>query len=143
MSNFRWNSLEELVAIQDKVNRLFEETLYRREFPDDPSAATSRWTPAADAYESDEDLVFHVEVPGVSLEDIHLEAAGGRLRISGVRPEAPVSRRFLRMERVCGEFIREFELPSGVDADRITANLEQGVLRIRVPKPDRKPGGRA
>jgi HSP20 family protein len=141
MSNFRWNSLEELVAIQEKMNRLFEETLYRREFADDPTAAASRWVPAADAYESDREIVFHVEVPGVSLDDVRLEADGGRLRVSGTRPEAPASQRFLRMERVCGEFTREFALPAGVDTDGITANLDNGILRVRVPKPARRSGG--
>jgi HSP20 family protein len=132
MASFRWNSLHGLVAIQERMNRLFEETIYRNEFTED-AVPSSLWTPAADAYESAAEIVFHTEIPGVSLEDVKLETDGGVLRLSGARVAA-VKGRFLRMERVYGEFFREFPIPRDVDADRIAATLECGVLTIRVPK---------
>lgn len=131
----RWNSMQELIAIQEKMNRLFEETLYRREFPEGPDErAATRWAPAADGYESPEEYVFRVEIPGVSLSDVKLEVEGARLRVSGTRPEVDPSSRFLRMERVYGDFDREFEIPHDIDADGISASLAAGILTIRAPK---------
>ena len=137
MGTFRLNSMQELIAIQEKMNRLFEETLYRhrREFLEPPGEkATTLWRPAADAYELPSEYVFQVEIPGVSLSDVKLECEGGKLRISGTRAEADSSSRFLRMERIYGEFVREFEIPAGVDSDRIGASLDSGILTITVPK---------
>jgi HSP20 family protein len=144
MSNLRWSSLEELVAIQEKMNRLFEDALYRREFPDEPSGTASGWTPAADAYEGTDQIVISVEIPGASLSDVRLEFEGGRLRLSGTRRESEASHRFLRMERVHGDFVREFEIPGGVDPDAVTASLQRGILTITIPRPPaRSPGRRS
>jgi HSP20 family protein len=127
--------MQELIAIQEKMNRLFEETLYRREFLEAPAERSETlWSPAADAYESSGEYVFQVEIPGVTLSDVKLEVHGRRLRVSGTRPEVDSSSRFLRMERVYGEFVREFEIPTGIDPDTISASLESGVLTITAPK---------
>lgn len=135
MATFRWNSMQELIAIQEKMNRLFEETLYRREFLEAPAERSeSLWSPAADAYESSGEYVFQVEIPGVALSDVKLEVHGGKLRVSGTRPEVDSSSRFLRMERVYGEFVREFEIPAGIDPDAISASLDSGVLTITAAK---------
>jgi HSP20 family protein len=135
MATFRWNSMQELIAIQEKMNRLFEETLYRREFLEAPVERSSPlWSPAADAYESAGEYVFQVEIPGVSLSEVNLEVDGGKLRISGTRPEIHSSSRFLRMERIYGEFVREFEIPSGIDTDGISASLDSGILTITAPR---------
>ncbi|MGH9442018.1 MAG: Hsp20/alpha crystallin family protein [Thermoanaerobaculia bacterium] len=135
MATFRWNSMQELIAIQEKMNRLFEETLYRREFLEEPQERSATlWSPAADAYESATDYVFQVEIPGVTLSEVKLEVQGTVLRVSGTRPEVDSSSRFLRMERVYGEFAREFEIPSGIDPDAISASLDSGVLTITARK---------
>ncbi len=135
MATFPWNSMQELIAIQEKMNRLFEETLYRREFLEAPAERSeSLWSPAADAYESAGEYVFQVEIPGVTLSDVKLEVHGRKLRVSGTRPEVDSSSRFLRMERVYGEFVREFEIPTGIDPDTISASLDSGVLTITAPK---------
>jgi HSP20 family protein len=135
MATFRWNSMQELIAIQEKMNRLFEETLYRREFLEAPAErATSLWSPAADAYETAGEYIFQVEIPGVSLSDVKLECDGGKLRISGTRAEVDSTNRFLRMERIYGEFVREFEIPAGIDTDGISASLDSGILMITAPK---------
>lgn len=139
MAMFRWNSLQELIAIQEKMNRLFEETIYRREFPDEPGEGPALWSPPVDGYESDSGIVFHVEIPGVALEDVKLVAEGNVLRLSGTRREAAGSHRFLRMERVYGEFYREFPIPPTIDPEGIAANLTDGILKITVRKREAAP----
>src|SRR6266496_1586217 len=88
MSSFQWNSLQDLVAIQEKMNRLFEETIHRTEFPDE-GVETALWSPAADVYETPEEIILQVELPGVRLADVHLEALDGKLRVSGHRRANP------------------------------------------------------
>jgi HSP20 family protein len=135
MSGFRWSSLQDLFAIQEKMNRLFEETIHRTEFPDEGLDA-ALWSPAADVYETSEEVVLAVELPGVQLEDVHLEALDGKLRVSGVRraEEGVPPRQFVRMERIYGSFSRDFSVPASIDASRIKATLKAGILRVTAPK---------
>ena len=138
MSGFRWSSLQDLFAIQEKMNRLFEETIHRTEFPDEGLDA-ALWSPAADVYETSEEVVLAVELPGVQLEDVHLEALDGKLRVSGIRraEEGVPPRQFVRMERIYGSFSRDFSVPASIDASRIKATLKAGILRVTAPKVER------
>ncbi|HYT33020.1 MAG TPA: Hsp20/alpha crystallin family protein [Thermoanaerobaculia bacterium] len=132
MSVFHWNSLQDLFAIQEKMNRLFEETIHRTEFPDDDSLDAALWSPAADVYETPEEIILQIELPGVRLEDVRLEALDGKLRVAGHRrAEAGVQpRNFVRMERIYGSFSREFPAPATIDPARIKATLRAGVLKV-------------
>jgi HSP20 family protein len=138
MNEFRWNSLQDLFGIQEKMNRLFEETIHRTEFPDE-GLGTALWSPAADVYETPEEIILHIELPGVKLEDVRLEALDGKLRISGHRrPENGTEpKNFVRMERIYGSFSREFAVPASLDPGQIKATLRSGVLKIVAQKNDR------
>lgn len=138
MTVFRWNSLQDLFAIQEKVNRLFEETIHRTEFPDE-GVDTALWSPAADVYETPEEIILHIELPGVRLDDVRLEALDGKLRVSGHRraDDGVEPRHFVRMERIYGNFSRDFPVPGSLDAGLIKASLRAGVLRVVAPKSDR------
>jgi len=139
MSGFRWSSLQDLFAIQEKMNRLFEETIHRTEFPDEGLDA-ALWSPAADVYETADEVILSVELPGVRLEDVHLEALDGKLRVSGVRrsDDEVEPRQFVRMERIYGNFSRDFPVPPTIDSSRIKATLKAGILRVVAPKTERK-----
>lgn len=138
MAGFRWSSLQDLFAIQEKMNRLFEETIHRTEFPDEGLDA-ALWSPAADVYETTDEVVLSVELPGVRLEDVHLESLDGKLRVSGIRrvDEGVEPRQFVRMERIYGNFSRDFAVPASIDATRIKATLKSGILRVVAPKKER------
>lgn len=138
MSVFQWNSLQDLFAIQEKMNRLFEETIHRTEFPEE-ALETALWSPAADVYETPEEIVLQVELPGVRLEDVRLESLDGKLRVSGHRRADPGAepQHFVRMERIYGNFSREFPVPASIDPACIKATLRAGVLRVVAAKSDR------
>ncbi len=138
MTVFRWNSLQDLFAIQEKVNRLFEETIHRTEFPDEGIDA-ALWSPAADVYESADEIFLNIELPGVRLDDVRLEALDGKIRVSGHRraDEGVEPRHFVRMERIYGSFSRDFPVPVSLDPGVIKATLRAGVLRVVAPKADR------
>jgi HSP20 family protein len=143
MSVFHWNSLQDLFAIQEKMNRLFEETIHRTEFPDDGLEA-ALWSPAADVYETPEEIILQIELPGVRLDDVRLESLDGKLRVSGHRrADSDVApRHFVRMERIYGSFSREFPVPPTIDPGRIKATLRAGVLKVVATKTD-NPGSAA
>jgi HSP20 family protein len=138
MSVFQWNSLQDLFAIQEKMNRLFEETIHRTEFPDE-GLGTALWSPAADVYETPDEVVLHIELPGVRLEDVRLESLDGKLRVSGHRRADGKAepRHVVRMERIYGSFSREFAIPGMIDPALIKASLRAGVLRVVAPKANR------
>jgi len=138
MSVFHWNSLQDLFAIQEKMNRLFEETIHRTEFPEE-GLDSALWSPAADVYETPEEIILQIELPGVLLEDVRLEALDGKVRVSGNRrvDSGAEPRHFVRMERIYGSFSREFSVPATVDPAAIKATLRAGVLRVVAPKSDK------
>jgi HSP20 family protein len=92
--------------------------------------------PAADVYESPEGLVISLDVPGLERDQVALKLEGRRMTVSGSREfqrEHP-DEEFVRLERGFGSFRRVFEIPSDVDADGISAKLDNGVLTITVPR---------
>ena len=138
MSVFHWNSLQDLFAIQEKMNRLFEETIHRTEFPEE-GLETALWSPAADVYETREEIILQIELPGIRLDDVKLESLDGKLRVSGHRrvDQGVEPRDFIRMERIYGSFSREFSVPAAIDPAAIKATLRAGVLRVVAAKSDR------
>jgi len=96
------------------------------------------WMPAVDVRESEDAYTFEVDVPGLTKENVHIEAEGNTVTIRGERKQEENTSRgaFRRTERRYGRFERSFELGDGFDAGRIEAHLEHGVLRVTLPKRD-------
>jgi HSP20 family protein len=118
-------------GLRREIDRLFEDT-FRRGQP-----GRSEWVPAVDIRETSEALTFAVELPGVKLEDVAVTALDGVLTIEGERTEERKEGeddRYHLAERNYGAFLRRFQLPPGVDSEKIEADVEHGMLRVRVPK---------
>ena len=99
-----------------------------------------RLTPAVDMYDEGKEIVMKADLPGIKKEDLHLDlTAENVLTLSGERKmEETIEKSGLyRAERSYGSFLRSFELPSGVDTEKITASLKEGVLEIRLPKTEK------
>jgi HSP20 family protein len=118
------------------------ERLMSTVFGDLDWAGTRRWVPAVDLVEADDHYLLQADLPGLTEEDVKVEVEDGVLTISGERKNEhrENGRGWHRVERTYGTFRRSFTLPDGVDADRIEASFDRGVLSVRVPKPEeRKP----
>jgi HSP20 family protein len=128
----RFDPFQDLTDIQAEINRAFDAY-----FGVHPRTATERtWAPPIDVYETRDDLVVAVELPGVREKDIHLSMTGDVLSLRGQRgiaADAP-EESYHRIERWSGTFERQVELPIPVQADRIRASYRDGVLEIRLPK---------
>lgn len=107
-----------------------------------PLVETPRaWVPDFDVKETKEAYVLKADVPGMREADIKVSLAGNRLTISGTRDEEEKreGESYYTAERVHGAFSRTFQLPEGADADRVHAELHEGVLTLFLPKrPDVK-----
>ena len=101
-----------------------------------------RWVPPMDLVEADDHFVLKADLPGLAEGDVNIEVQDGTLTISGERKAEHEQREkgWYRIERSFGSFSRSLTLPDGVDPDRIEASFKDGVLDVRIPKPEeRKP----
>ena len=120
MAFARWDPIRDLLAIQQRLDR----------FAPGPAG----WSPPVDLLETSDAYLVMAELPGVIREDLTISMHDdGRLTIAGVRRERS-GEEYHRVERGHGNFSRTFHLPIPVDADRITADLHDGVLTVSCPK---------
>jgi HSP20 family protein len=128
-----WDPIRDLIGLRDRTNRLLETVLRRGELP---GGEVAGWTPAADLREDHEGYLLMVELPGVRKEDIRIRIEGGLLTLEGVRPVDPQTRDadHLRVERSHGPFARAFHIIAPIDARRVTARYDRGVLEVFLPK---------
>jgi HSP20 family protein len=137
MAIVRWDPTREVDSLQSEVNRLFAF------FEGRPAnGALRRWVPPMDLVETDDHLVLRADLPGLDSDDVNIEVKDGVLTVSGERKTEHEERAdgFYRVERAFGGFSRSMSLPQDVDAERIDASFDKGVLEVRIPKPEeRKP----
>jgi HSP20 family protein len=121
MAFARWDPIRDLLAIQQRLDRF--------------APAPSGWIPPIDVHETADEYVITAELPGLHRNDVQIQVRDGRIQISGQRPERDVPcEQYHRVERGHGSFSRTFELPLPVNADRVIADLRDGVLTVVCPK---------
>jgi HSP20 family protein len=130
----QWNPLHDLVSLQDRMNRLFEDATQRRATDAEPREEIERadWCPAADVYESKEEFTIAVDLPGIDRATLDVSVDDNRLTIKGSRPEAGTMQS--RGECPRGNFLRTFSVPVSVDQKAIKADYKDGVLDVHLPK---------
>jgi HSP20 family protein len=94
------------------------------------------WSPPVDIEETDDAWIFEVELPGASRDDLQVEVSEGQLAISGEIRERERSGVLRHRARHTGTFRYATTLPAGIDADRVEAAFQDGVLTVRVPRPE-------
>jgi HSP20 family protein len=107
------------------------------EEPKAEGAAQERFlfSPPIDIFETDEGLVLHADLPGVSIKTLELQVQDNKLTLFGrVRPVVPPEARTVHQEYGVGDFLRSFILSDEVDYERITATMNNGVLKVVLPK---------
>jgi HSP20 family protein len=128
----QWNPLQDLMVLQDRMNRLFEDATQRRQSGTDDEFERADWTPAADIYETDSGYVVAMDLPGIDREALEIDVDDSRLVVKGTRTIAESKQH--RSERPRGKFLRTFSVPGSVDQGKIGAEFKDGVLHIRLPK---------
>jgi len=139
MAVMRWRGLEpwagvrEIGDIQSEVNRLFD-TFFGRSIQ--AGMPERSWAPGADMYETKDELVVKVDLPGMSEKDVQVSITGDMLSLKGQRqdPETVKPEHYFRGERWAGRVERVFQLPIPVQAENVKASYRDGVLTVTLPK---------
>ena len=135
MSNLtRWEPIREMVTLRDAMDRLFDDAFTRPWGQTD--GGRSMGLPAVDMYQTDDDVVVKMAVPGIQPEDVQISVTGDTLSIKGELKEKDDNKEkayHLREQR-WGSFERTLALPTDVKADKASADFENGVLTITLPK---------
>lgn len=121
-------------GLRREIDKLFEDTFGNVGVP---LLLSNGWLPAVDVKETDDALLFDLEMPGVAEDKLEITCEGGVLAVAGekmgVRKEGDEGKWHI-VERTFGSFRRSFQLPTNVQEDKIEATLTNGVLHVRVPK---------
>jgi HSP20 family protein len=101
------------------------------------SRSTSQgFVPPVDIYENEDEFVLELDAPGLNSENLSAEVVDGQLVIAGEREPVTDAQRFFRRERWSGRFVRTFQLGSGITGDSVSADYHNGVLMVKIPKPE-------
>jgi HSP20 family protein len=138
MAIVRWEPFRDLVSIQDRMNRLFDDAFRstQRTGAEDDWALGGSWAPVVDIFEKDGNIVLKAELPGVDPKTVDIRVENNTLSLRGERKlENEVKREsYHRVERSYGTFARSFTLPNVVDTEKIKADFRDGVLQLTLPK---------
>src|SRR5262249_47784001 len=127
-----WPAFDRLAALRDEMNHLFDLPLIGNA---GRGQLFSGWTPALDLYQTTDNIVAVVEVPGMRKEDINISLHDGMLTIAGERQSPSTEGENIeRTERFSGKFRRSISLPSRVDSGKVTATYKDGILFVTLPK---------
>jgi HSP20 family protein len=134
MSIVRYDPFRDLRSLQEEVNRLFSTNLTRA-FGDE-GIARGAWAPSVDIYENKDQIVLEAELPGMKQEDFDLSIENNVITLRGERQfeKADETDNYHRVERSYGSFTRSFTLPQTVSSEGATAEYNNGVLRVTLPK---------
>ena len=128
----RWEPFRELAALQNEMSRFMNGLV------DDNGRTSQNWVPAVDVWETEDEVVYAFDLPGIPEDKINVEFEDGALTVTAER-ERKLEQgddRFYRFERRYGTFSRTIGLPQGVSEDAIKADYHDGVLELHVRKPE-------
>jgi HSP20 family protein len=132
----RWDPMRDLVDLQSRIRRLFDDALTEGGVESGEPGEAAAWRPPLDLFEDGDRYVLRADLPGVAPGDVEIQIEDGTLVLRGERHEdAGVSReQFLRVERPHGRFAAQMALPPSVDRESIKAIHGNGVIEIVLPK---------
>ena len=132
MALIRWEPFREIATLQNEMARLLN-------LSGEGNGQTGRaWAPAVDVWETDKEVVYAFDLPGIPEDKINVEFEDNALTVSAERErtEEASDDRFYRYERRFGSFSRTIGLPQGVSESDLSAEYKNGVLEVRVKKPE-------
>jgi len=133
MVHVKWEPFRDLMAMQDRMTRLFDETLSRIWKEEVPRRV---WSPPVDILERENEVILKMDLPEVDQNEIDLKVEENTLIIQGERKFIKESSdaNYLQIERPYGTFQRTFAIPRMIDQEKIRAGYKDGVLRVVLPK---------
>jgi HSP20 family protein len=132
MNLVRFDAFRELEEMSTRLNKFFGPSL-RRQLEVD---GFTDWAPATDVQETDKEYLLKADLPEVQKDDIKVGIEDGILTVQGERKQEKEekNKKFHRIERSYGKFVRRFTVPLGIDESKVSAEFKDGVLNVRLPK---------
>jgi len=137
MTLVRWDPFRELEDMSERLNRVFSRPSLRNSGKENLTVAD--WMPTVDISETEGEYLIKAELPEVRKEDVKVTVENGVLTLQGERRQEKEEKgkRFHRVERSYGSFVRSFTLPESVDESSVKAEYKDGVLNLHLPKPEK------
>lgn len=131
----RWNPTRDLEELQHRLTSVLGLPTFRKD-GDKELMTVAEWTPAVDITEDDKEYLVKAELPEVKKEEVKVTVENGILSISGERKfeKEEKGKKYHRIERSYGSFVRSFGLPENADADKVDAKFSDGVLKVHIAK---------
>jgi HSP20 family protein len=138
MNLVRWDPFRELEEMSNRLNRLFERPALRTGNGKE-TLTVADWVPSVDISETDTEYLIKAELPEVKKEDVKVTMQDGVLTIQGERRQEKEEKdkKFHRVERSYGSFVRSFTLPDYVDDTKVKAEFKEGILNLHLPKSEK------
>ena len=132
----RWNPFKDLDELESPLSTFFVRTPLRRQNGEQESMTIAEWSPLVDITEDDKEYVIKAELPELRKEDVKVTVENGVLTMSGERKfeKEETKKKYHRVERGYGSFVRTFALPEDADADKVKAVFKHGMLEVHLPK---------
>lgn len=133
----RWDPFRRMAALQDQINRLFDDSFDGPDSRDEDLAACA-WRPVVDIFETGHGVVLKAELPGISKENVSIEVKDNILTIKGERlSDQDIGKeKYFRKERCFGSFYRSFTMQGAIDPEKIKATFKDGILEMEIPRPE-------
>jgi HSP20 family protein len=128
----RWEPFREIASLQNDMSRFMNGLL------EGNGRTNQGWVPALDVWETQDEIVYALDLPGISEDKISVELDEGALTVTAERErnQEQSEERFYRFERRYGSFSRTFTVPQGVSDSDVTADYQNGVLEVHIKKPE-------
>jgi HSP20 family protein len=135
----RWEPLREMEDFQNRLSTLFGRPLRRGNGQGQEEITLADWMPLADITEDEKEYLIKAELPELKKEDVKVTVENGVLTISGERKfeKEEKKKKYHRVERGYGTFMRSFALPDDADGNKVKAEFKNGLLTVHLPKSER------
>lgn len=135
----RWNPFKELEEMEKRLSSIFGRAPVPGSGANQQAITVAEWSPLVDIMEDDKEYVIKAEIPEMKKEDIKLNVHDDVLTISGERKyeKEEQNKKYHRVERAYGSFMRSFTLPEDADGTRVMAEYKDGLLNVHLPKSEK------
>ena len=135
----RWDPFKDMKELQDRIGSFFSLTPFRRSDGKEEIMTVAEWSPLVDIVEDDKEYLIKAELPEVKRENVKVTVENGVLTITGERnyEKEEKDKKYHRIERAYGSFVRSFTVPDDADASKVTADFKDGVLKVHLAKDEK------
>jgi HSP20 family protein len=138
----KWNPFKEMELLQNRLASLFDPSVERMPVTGEKGAGSRNapeWAPPVDIAEDDKEYTIKAELPDIQKEDVAVTLENGVLMLRGERKfeKEDKGKRYHRIERAYGSFLRSFVMPEDADESKVSAEFKDGMLKVHVAKSEK------